>query len=700
MRRSLVPGPSLIRTHRRALIPALAIAAVALLAMALPAVALPAAATAAAGAAPVIGDYCLECHVTPPATLLDEARPVEWARDIPCPTLRKAHEETYQNDTLVKAIQNAAGQISAPGIDLAAQEKRLAARRFTAARISEAEPVSLAAITAQGKSARYQLNKVYAALNEARAQQQRLIILGFVAAASAFLLVALFLAWRNSSKGQGTLHAEPRLPALAPGGRRHHLRPLRQPDLWRLAARDGGHGRGDRAADRRRPGRGRDQRRIPDLRPVLDAGQHRRPVERPRQGPGRRRPQRRRSGQPGQGGQRRGLLGAGPGRARERGLLARVDAGPGRLQRRSGWRPPRPGPGSCAPSPPNGSTWTRPWRGPCWNRPWARLAAIPTATTATWTFAPWPSSGPGWTRPGPRPCWTRSADPMLRAWGLREIGEPARAAEAARLITDPYDRAWSLREIAALGPGSGRGADLRRGAGRRGQGRGRAGPRVRPGRPGRRLGRDRRRPGAGGRRAASTPASTRRGPWRCTASAAASGSRDAFVKALAEAAPPWARSYDPDKYSAAIAADYAAVDAGAARRGRRQDRRHLLPRPGLPRHRAGCWLRRISAAGPTAGRQDHQPRDEGPGAGSGGLAVRRPQPWSSSVEDTSTLRDLGVRLAAVNPTGGSGPARQDGRQRRPVGRGAGRGHCHPRERQGPVGRGLRAGRCARPRHCA
>ena len=205
MRRSLVPGPSLIQTHRQALIPALAIAAVALLALALPGVTFPAAATAsAAGAAPVIGDYCLECHVTPPATLLDEARPVEWARDIPCPTLRKAHEETYQNDTLVKAIQNAAGQISAPGIDLSAQEKRLAARRFTAARISEAEPVSLSAITAQGKSARYQLNKVYAALNEARAQQQRLIILGFVAAASAFLLVALFLAWRNSSKGQGT----------------------------------------------------------------------------------------------------------------------------------------------------------------------------------------------------------------------------------------------------------------------------------------------------------------------------------------------------------------------------------------------------------------------------------------------------------------------------------------------------------------
>jgi hypothetical protein len=86
-------------------------------------------------------------------------------------------------------------------IDLAAQEAGWP-RRFTAARIREAEPARR--ITAQGTSARFQLNKVYAALNEARAQQQRLIILGFVGGASAFLLVALFLAWRNSSKGQGT----------------------------------------------------------------------------------------------------------------------------------------------------------------------------------------------------------------------------------------------------------------------------------------------------------------------------------------------------------------------------------------------------------------------------------------------------------------------------------------------------------------
>ncbi|MCI0477609.1 MAG: hypothetical protein L0Y55_15295, partial [Anaerolineales bacterium] len=39
-------------------------------------------------------------------------------------------------------------------------------------------------------------------------------------------------------------------------------------------------------------------------------------------------------------------------------------------------------------------------------------------------------------------------DPFLRAWGLREMGQSDKAAQAARDVKSHYDRAWALREIA------------------------------------------------------------------------------------------------------------------------------------------------------------------------------------------------------------------------------------------------------------
>jgi hypothetical protein len=39
-------------------------------------------------------------------------------------------------------------------------------------------------------------------------------------------------------------------------------------------------------------------------------------------------------------------------------------------------------------------------------------------------------------------------DPFLRAWGLREMGQFDKAAQAAREVKSHYDRAWALREIA------------------------------------------------------------------------------------------------------------------------------------------------------------------------------------------------------------------------------------------------------------
>jgi hypothetical protein len=42
----------------------------------------------------------------------------------------------------------------------------------------------------------------------------------------------------------------------------------------------------------------------------------------------------------------------------------------------------------------------------------------------------------------------RIADPFLRAWALREIGQFDSAAASARQVSDPYQRAFALREIA------------------------------------------------------------------------------------------------------------------------------------------------------------------------------------------------------------------------------------------------------------
>ncbi|MDP3047224.1 MAG: hypothetical protein Q8O07_07075, partial [Chloroflexota bacterium] len=141
--------------------------------------------------------------MSPPAQPLSALRPMEWARDVPCDTLRKAYEEVYQVDTLAAAAQNSAQQLRDQGFDASAQLKRLDARRVTADRLYQGDIVALSAFSNQGKAVRYQMNKVYAALQETRAERQRLIVLGWVLAASLFVLSSLFLGWRHTLKGQG-----------------------------------------------------------------------------------------------------------------------------------------------------------------------------------------------------------------------------------------------------------------------------------------------------------------------------------------------------------------------------------------------------------------------------------------------------------------------------------------------------------------
>ncbi|MEW5717302.1 MAG: hypothetical protein AB1817_01620 [Chloroflexota bacterium] len=150
-----------------------------------------------------IGNYCLECHVNTPAHPLDALRPVEWARDIPCATLRKAYEGVWQTDTLVAAFQNAQNDVRTVGIDTSAQAKRINAQRVIAERFPRDNDVSLAAMTNRYQTARFQMNKAYAAMNDARAERDRVFILIAVALATIFVVVGIFLGWRNTFRGKG-----------------------------------------------------------------------------------------------------------------------------------------------------------------------------------------------------------------------------------------------------------------------------------------------------------------------------------------------------------------------------------------------------------------------------------------------------------------------------------------------------------------
>ena len=149
-----------------------------------------------------IGNYCLECHTAVPPRPLAVTRPVEWARDIPCATLRKGYEEIAQIDLLAAAYQNVASELRGWRVDTSAQDKRINARRVAAARIAETDGIALATITNQGNTARYQMNKAYATLQTARADRDRMIILIVVGLATVFIVSGIVLGWRNTRKGK------------------------------------------------------------------------------------------------------------------------------------------------------------------------------------------------------------------------------------------------------------------------------------------------------------------------------------------------------------------------------------------------------------------------------------------------------------------------------------------------------------------
>jgi hypothetical protein len=334
---------------------------------------------------------------------------------------------------------------------VSAQDKRLVARRISASRLAESEAVSLAAISAEGKAVRLQLNKVYAALQQTRAQRQRLIIFGWVAAATVLVLLAILLGWRNTLKGQGTwsrsraslawtavaalfvfgLFASPIFGVAPPEATTNAEEADRQ------AAVD--------QATRVTTAASRQSAQAWVLGTIaaqwssLDAEQG------------------------------SALLAAATQASRNKLVSAPAYWGQAQSLRESAaaWQP------STLDLADFGTERVAAAAGQNWERraiaaDWANVDR----TRATGLLEEAISQA----RHNPNPyyrdlemrgvsvVWARLdpaqgqrildevADPMLRAWGLREIGAYPEAAEAARRIISPYDRAWSLREIAAVAP--------------------------------------------------------------------------------------------------------------------------------------------------------------------------------------------------------------------------------------------------------
>ena len=276
-------------------------------------------------------------------------------------------------------------------------------------------------------------------------------------------------------------------------------------------------------------------------------------------------------------------------------------------------------------------------------------------------------------------------DPMLRAWGLREIGDTDKAVEAARQIGDAYDRAWSLREIArAAAPASAAAifAQAQEAAGKVEDATARAYALADLAGAWAKIDAAKGLDIASKIDAANVQAQT----VALHAVASASGNKDAYIKAL-DAASRLGKAYTISKYTANIATDYAAVDANAALDvvGKIGDSflRDLAYRD-IARALAAKDPAATKASPPRSAAWECESRPWPPPAPS-----RRPPPWWTRWK----TRPRCATLASPWPSRSGrrhGPAGQDRRQRRPLGSGNGRSHGH--QRQGAIGGGLRPGR--------
>jgi hypothetical protein len=141
----------------------------------------------------VPGNYCVSCHLADDPRL---ATVTEWkggiGREInsPCPAATAIHEELYYTERLLLMIDRAESSV---GVLPEKTQSRLDGYTQRYSRMLDTPVTSLEAFVSEAQTARYQMNKAYAVLNQmAEAQKQRTVL---IYAAIITLIILGSLAW-------------------------------------------------------------------------------------------------------------------------------------------------------------------------------------------------------------------------------------------------------------------------------------------------------------------------------------------------------------------------------------------------------------------------------------------------------------------------------------------------------------------------
>jgi len=141
----------------------------------------------------VPGNYCVSCHLADDPRL---ATVTEWKGGIgrevnsPCPVATAIHEELYYTERLLLMIDRAQGSVGALPEKT---QSRLDGYTQRYSRMLDTPVTSLDSFISEAQTARYQMNKAYATLNQmAEAEKQRTVL---VYAAVITLILLGSLAW-------------------------------------------------------------------------------------------------------------------------------------------------------------------------------------------------------------------------------------------------------------------------------------------------------------------------------------------------------------------------------------------------------------------------------------------------------------------------------------------------------------------------
>ena len=138
--------------------------------------------------------YCIACHSANDSRLSD---PLVWngspARDAlsPCPTVRELRDELVYTDDVFNAIANGARDLAASGISTTSLDTRLLAREESLPRLGETSYRTVDAGVGAARSFRYQLNKTYTQVQSDRRAWTTNVMLIVGIVVTLFLLASL-----------------------------------------------------------------------------------------------------------------------------------------------------------------------------------------------------------------------------------------------------------------------------------------------------------------------------------------------------------------------------------------------------------------------------------------------------------------------------------------------------------------------------